>query len=380
MRAGRVTGTVGVVGGGQLARMMVQAAIPLGIDVVVLCDDPRAPAVAAGARHCLGRTDHLPDLLQLAGACDVVTLDHERTPAALLAALAEQGHRVAPGARAAGLGQDKVAARSALASIGVAIAPWALVEDREGIFAFGARHGWPLVIKTPSGGYDGRGVWTATSPLGVDQVLRQAAAPLLVEPRLDFSHELSVMVVRSWTGETATYAPFETVQHDGQCHEVMLPARVPAALADEARHLAITVAEAVELVGAMAVELFVLDGALILNELAVRPHNSAHLTIEACETSQFENHLRAVLGLPLGATDATAPAAAMVNIVGPGDGSDPFTDMERALRVRGAHVHRYGKTPRADRKLGHVTATGTTLDAARATARRAADAIAAAPS
>ena len=374
-----MTTTVGIIGGGQLARMTHQAAIALGVQVVALDEDPGAPAVVAGAAHLSGRPDRLDDLLALAARSDVVTVDHERTPAALLAALVERGHRVAPGPGAARLGQDKAAARTVLGARGVPVAPWALVGDPGAIARFGDGHGWPLVLKAPTGGYDGRGVWVADDLAAASAALARADGPLLVEPRLPFGHELAVVVVRSWSGEVHAYPPVETVQRDGQCHEVLLPAGVPVAVATQARQLAVRIAEAAELVGVMAVELFVVDDELLLNELAVRPHNSAHLTIEACATSQFENHLRAVLDLPLGATDPIVPAACMRNVLGAPDGSDPFVGLHRALAVPGVHVHRYGKDPRPRRKVGHVTATGADLAEARALAARAADALGPSP-
>lgn len=372
----RLTPTVGIVGGGQLARMLHQAAIGLGVRTVVLDPDPGAPAVLAGAGHVPGQPDQLDDLLALAEAADVVTLDHEQVPADLLDRLADRGHRVAPGAAAARLGRDKAEARLVLGAHGVDLAPWVLTDEIGAIDAFAERHDWPLVLKAPTGGYDGRGVQVAADRAAAVEALVEAGGrPLLVEPMLPFRHELAVMVARSWSGEAVAYPPVETVQRDGQCHEVLLPAPVPVRVATAARQLAVRIAEAVELVGVMAVELFVVDDRLLLNELAVRPHNSAHLTIEACTTSQFENHLRAVLDLPLGATDPVAPAAAMVNVLGLADGSDPFERLGQALAVPGAHVHRYGKEARPNRKIGHVTALGADLAAARTTAARAAIAL-----
>lgn len=381
MGGGGVTATVGVIGGGQLARMTQQAAISLGVRLVVLAEDASAPAIAAGADLVAGRPDVLADLEGLAARCDVVTVDHEQAPADLLAQLAQQGHRVAPGADAARLGQDKVAARAALGAAGIAVAPWTVTAEPDALARVADEHGWPLVLKAPRGGYDGRGVWVVHGPRAASQVLSiTGGSPLLVEPHLPFSHELAIMVVRSWSGEVVAYPPLETVQDDGQCREVLFPASVRPEVATRARQLAVRIAETVGLVGSMAVELFVVDDRLLLNELAVRPHNSAHLTIEACATSQFENHLRAVLDLPLGATDAIVPAACMVNVVGLPDGSDPFRQLDRALAVPGASVHRYGKGARPGRKVGHVTATGADLSAARETATRAGRALGQLPS
>ena len=367
--------TVGMIGGGQLARMTHQAAIDLGIDLYVLCPDGDAPAVQAGARHLTGSPDRLEDLLQLAQQCEVVTLDHEETRPELLEALAERGHRVAPASHAASLGRNKALARSQLEPHGIPTAPWVIATSTAEVTAFADRHGWPLYLKRPSGGYDGRGVWKAADPAAAAAAFAESGTELLVEPAIDFAHELSVIVVRSDHGETVAYPPFETVQRDGRCDEVFAPAGVPAEQGREARRLAVTIANAVGLVGTMAVELFATADGLLLNELAVRTHNSGHLTIEACATSQFENHLRAVLSLPLGATHLTVPAACMVNLVGGSNGSDPFREMGPALSVPGARIHTYRKTARPGRKVGHITATGPTVAAARTTARTAASAL-----
>jgi 5-(carboxyamino)imidazole ribonucleotide synthase len=368
--------TVGIIGGGQLARMTHQAAIALGIDVVVLCPEPDEPAVRAGARWCPGVPDDLEDLRRLAESVDVVTLEHEATPPELLDELVALGHRVAPGSKAARLGRDKAAARAALAPRGVPVAPWVVADDHATVEAFGRRHGWPLVLKAPSGGYDGRGVWMAPTPADARRILADVARPLLVEPHLAFRHELAVLVVRSGRGESVAYPPVETVQRRGTCAEVFVPASAPEIRNAQARRLAVTIAEQIDLVGTMAVELFETPDGLLLNELAVRPHNSAHLTIEACATSQFENHLRAVAGLPLGATDLVVPAAAMANVLGRPDGSDPFAQLARALSVPGARVHCYAKDARPSRKLGHITAVAPSVAEARATTARALGALA----
>jgi len=369
-----VSAAVGMVGGGQLARMTHQAAIDLGVELWVLCPDADAPAVRAGARHCPGSPERAEDLRRLAARCDVITLDHERTPIEHLEALVRGGHRVAPGPFAARLGQDKAHAREVLEPLGVPCAPWARTEHVDDVVAFGERHGWPLYLKRPAGGYDGRGVWRVEGPAEAAAVVAEVGQ-VLVEPDVAFTHELSVIVVRSATGEVVTYPTLETVQRDGCCEEVLAPAGVSAEQGEEARALAESIARSVELVGTMAVELFAAPDGLLLNELAVRPHNSGHLTIEACATSQFENHLRAVLGLPLGSTDLVVGAAAMINLTGSPDGSDPLRHLSHALSVPGARVHAYQKQARPGRKLGHVTATGSTRDEAHATVSAASQAL-----
>ncbi len=375
MASDRLRATVGMIGGGQLARMTHQAAIDLGIDLLVMCPDPDEPAVQAGARHIAGSPNRLGDLLALAEHCDVVTVDHEQTPPRLLEALIERGHRVAPGPHAAALGRDKAVARAQLEPLGVPTAPWTIVDSVAGVESFAARHGWPLYLKRPSGGYDGRGVWLVVDLDDASAALEAADSDLLAEPAINFTHELSVIVVRSPSGETVAYPPVETVQRDGRCDEVFVPAEVSEQHRRDARRLAVTIAKAIDLHGAMAVELFATADGLLLNELAVRTHNSGHLTIEACATSQFENHLRAILDLPLGATHLSVPAAAMVNLVGRPDGTDPLDDLGPALAVPGARIHHYRKASRPGRKIGHVTATAPDVATARATARTAADAL-----
>lgn len=367
--------TVGIVGGGQLAQMLHQAAISLDVATVVLAPGADAPAVRAGARHLIGRHDRMDDLLALARCCDVVTLDHEHVPTELLAELAASGHAVAPGPAVAAVGRDKALAREHLDHL-VPVAPWRRVgaAGPDGAVAevasFAGDHGWPVVLKATTGGYDGRGVTVVRSPGEARRALAaMAPAPLLVEAHVRCAHELAVLVVRSGRGEVATYPAVETVQRDGCCQEVLVPAPVDPELAARAERLARTVADQVGLVGVMAVELFATQhGELLLNELATRPHNSGHLTIEACATSQFENHLRAVLGLPLGSPELRVPAAAMANVVAGPDGRDPFERLAEALSVPGASVHRYGKAPRPGRKLGHITAVGPTPEAALAIA------------
>lgn len=375
MAGSAVIGTVGVIGGGQLARMTHQAAIDLGIELWVLCPSADEPAIRAGARHIAGSPDRYEDLLALAERCDAVTVEHELTPIEHVERLVREGHRVAPGAAAASLGRDKAEARAVLAPHGIPTAPWTMAGSPDELLAFGDQVGWPLVVKRPSGGYDGRGVWDLDGPEQAASAFEGVDGPLLAEARIAFTHELAVMVVRGDDGEIATYPPFETVQVDGQCHEVFAPASVSAEDEREARRLAVAIAHHVDLVGVMAVELFVTTDGLLLNELAVRPHNSGHLTIEACPTSQFENLLRAALGLPLGATDLDVAGAAMINVVGSADGTDPFDHLPAALAVPGAHVHSYQKTARPGRKIGHITATGPTVEEARATAAGAASAL-----
>ncbi len=240
------------------------------------------------------------------------------------------------------------------------------------VVAFGDEAGWPVVVKAASGGYDGRGVAIVDDIRSVEDAVQSLGGGLVLEELVPFDAELAVMVARNAAGEVACYPPVATIQRDAMCAEVVSPAPVPAWVRRAASELAESLATEFGLVGVMAVELFLVGSDLVINELATRPHNTAHHTIEAAETSQFEQHLRAVLGWPLGATRARARAAAMVNVVGAADGSDPRRHLARALGFPGAHVHLYGKDPQPGRKLGHVTALGATGGQAREVANRAA--------
>jgi 5-(carboxyamino)imidazole ribonucleotide synthase len=365
---------VAMVGAGQLARMTHQAAIALGVELRVLADSEADPAVTAGAAHLIGSPESLGDLQALAAEADVVTFDHEKIPPEHLSALEADGVLLAPSPAAKLFAQDKHAARRELSARGFPVPPFILAGTRDETERFGDEHGWPLIGKVVRGAYDGRGVFELSD---LDAAVRalDEVGPFLLEPRLELRRELAVLVARSVTGEVAAYPAVETVQRDAMCREVLAPADVGHGLAEEARRLALDIATGIAATGIVAIELFETQAGLLVNELALRPHNSGHYTIEGCVTSQFEQHLRAVLGWPLGATDAVAPAVAMVNVVGPDDGSDPAARIEGALSVPGAHVHLYGKQSRPGRKLGHVTVCGDDLESARAAARRAAAAL-----
>jgi 5-(carboxyamino)imidazole ribonucleotide synthase len=367
---------IGFVGAGQLARMAQQAAVPLGVELRLLADTPEDSAAQVVPGVLLGDYRELDGLRRLAETVDVVTFDHELSDPAHLAALAEEGFTLRPGAFAKRHAQDKRHQRERFADLGLPVPPFAAVRSADEISAFADDHGWPLVLKAPRGGYDGRGVWVVADAEAARQVLGAAAGrELLVEPLLDLDREVAVMVARRPGGEAVAWPATETVQIDGILRESLTPARVDDDLAEEARLLALRIAEEIDLVGVLAVELFVVDGALLVNELACRPHNSGHWTIEGATTSQFANHLRAVLDWPLGATTPLAPAVVTVNVLGRDDGFDPADGMAEALAVPGVGVHLYGKGPRAGRKLGHVTALGDDLDDARDRARRAAAAL-----
>ena len=342
--------TIGIVGGGQLARMMLAPAARLALPVTLLCD-PEDAATEFCRSVIPGRPD-ADGLTRLAEACDVLTVEHELVDLDAMASLEAAGHVVRPSSDALAVAVDKARQRDLLHARGVPMAPWIVTADAGEIAGFAEEHGWPLVLKPPRGGYDGRGVFIVEGPAAVDEVLAEVGGDVLVEPRLDIDIELGVLVARRPGGETAVYPPVETRQIDGMCREVLLPAPVSGDVVDEAVAVAQRVADTVRAVGVLAVELFVVDGHVLLNEIAARPHNTGHPTIEGVTTSQFENHLRAVADLPLGDTTIRSPAA-MVNVVGEDD--DPRDHLAAALAHTDAAIHLYGKAYRPGRKLGHVT-------------------------
>ena len=365
---------VGIMGGGQLARMMVQAAIgpDIGIEVLAAPGDTAAPAVVPAV---MWGEPQLEALRELARDVDVITFDHEGVDPTLVASLVAEGLTVWPGATTLACAVDKLVQRRTLQAAGLPVPVFAEVHDADGVEGFAAEHGWPVALKTPTGGYDGRGVWLATDLDGAAEPLALGRA-LLIEEGLDLSAELAVVLARRPGGETVVYPLLETVQRDGICQQVRVPAGVDPELAEQARDVARALAEAVEAVGILAVELFLTtDGRLLVNEIAARPHNSGHLSIEACETSQFENHLRAVLDLPLGPTELRRPAAVMANILAADETTDPHRRLADALEVGPVHVHLYGKAPRRGRKIGHVTALADTVPVAADLAVRAASVL-----
>jgi 5-(carboxyamino)imidazole ribonucleotide synthase len=360
---------VGMVGGGQLARMTHQAAIALGqsLRVLTISPDDGAALVAADVR--IGHHTDLDALRAFAKGCDVVTFDHEHVPGQHIRTLAGEGVTLLPGADALRYAQDKRAMRSRLSELGVPVPRWRTVESAADIRSFADIAGWPVVVKATTGGYDGRGVWI----VGPDDPIPEVE--LIVEEKVAMRRELAAVVARSPFGQTAAYPVVETVQRDGICAEVLAPAPgLPADLAVAAERLAIELATALDVVGVLAVELFETDDGLLVNELAMRPHNSAHWTIEGARTSQFEQHVRAVLDYPLGDTSPVARSVVMANVLGgPGGGMSIDERLHHLFAdLPAAKVHLYGKQIRPGRKIGHVTVLGDDMDDVRAQASRAA--------
>lgn len=374
--------TLAVIGGGQLARMMAQAAVGLGVPIRLLAEGPDVAAAQVVPRTVVGDYRDLDTLRAVAQGCAAVTFDHEHVPTEHLRALAREGHPCHPGPDALVHAQDKGVMRARLDELDVPSPRHRLVASPADVGDFAASvDGFPVVLKTTRGGYDGKGVWVAHSEPACVAAFEAAAAAgvgILAEERVDFRRELAALVARSPSGQVAAYPVVESVQVDGICSEVTAPAPdLDPSLAVAAQRIAMQVAAALEVTGILAVELFeTRDGRVLVNELAMRPHNTGHWSMDGAVTSQFENHLRAVLDLPLGAPDPRARWTVMVNILG-GDHGELSQDLYAGYphvfaRDPRLKVHLYGKSVVPGRKVGHVTAYGEDLADVRARARHAA--------
>ena len=364
---------VGVIGGGQLARMMIPPAVALGVELRVLAEaDGMSAALAATA---VGDYHDAATVLAFAADVDVITFDHEHVPQQVLDALVASGVAVHPGPHALAVAQDKTVMRERLTAIGAPVPDWARVTDAVELGAFLSDHGGVAVVKTPRGGYDGKGVRVVRDASAADDWFAAAGEEgLLAEEFVPFRRELAQLVARRPSGQLAAWPLVETVQRDGVCAEVFAPAPSAGRLVGEARALAEHIATSLEVTGVLAVELFETDdGRLLVNELAMRPHNTGHWSIDGAVTSQFEQHLRAVLDLPLGDPSPIAPVSVMVNILGGPDGELMPDRYPAAMSDRPeVKLHSYGKASRPGRKVGHVTAIGDELDDVVARARAAA--------
>lgn len=379
MRVSDLAPTLAVIGGGQLARMMAQPAIALGLPLRLLAEAEGVSAAQVIPDHVVGDYTDLDTLVKVTDGCAVVTFDHEHVPTQHLRALAASGVAVRPGPDALVHAQDKRVMRHRLDELGVPCPRHADVETPADVEAFG----FPCVLKTTRGGYDGKGVWfVATADDAVEplRVAAEAGVGLLAEERVDFVRELSALVARSPSGQAAAYPVVESTQVDGICREVVAPAPdLAPELAGQAQEIGLRVAGALDVTGILAVELFeTSDGRVLVNELAMRPHNTGHWTQDGAVTSQFENHLRAVMDLPLGSPAPRARWTVMVNILGgPDDPDHPvgrlYDGFPHALaRDPQLRVHLYGKELRPGRKVGHVNAYGDDLDDCLERARHAA--------
>jgi len=344
--------TVGIIGAGQLARMTVAPATALGINLLLFAQD-KDDSAAQIAPHVVGDFRDLSQLLEFSKKCDLVTFEHELVPLSVIKGLEAAGVKVFPTSHSFQYSQDKAAMRDKLSSY--PSPKWRVIDDANEAFDF------PIIAKRISGGYDGRGVWRVENVDDLDELLSEHTQ-LLIEELIEFDSEIAVMVARSQHGQATSWAPTQTVQSDGICTLTISPAPViSSTIAEQAQHLALTIADEISLIGVMAVEMFVKGDQLYINELAMRPHNSGHWTIEGSRTSQFEQHLRAILDLPLGDPTMTAPFAVMGNILG-GDKSDMYRPyLHLMARNPNLKFHQYKKEVRKGRKIGHVTVIGENL-------------------
>lgn len=355
---------VGVIGGGQLARMMVPPAINLGLEIRVLAENESSPAgIVATA---VGDYTDVEAVFAFAQGCDVITFDHEHVPQPVLMELIRRGVNLQPQPHALLFAQDKLLMRARLTELGIPVPGWARAESAADVDAFLLEYGGRAVAKTARGGYDGKGVRVITSSADVGEWLNLLAPgeALLLEELVEFRRELAQLVARRPSGELALWPVVETIQQGGVCSEVIAPApRSAGRVADVAAQIAADIAEGLNVTGVMAVELFeTTDDRILVNELAMRPHNSGHWSIDGSTTSQFEQHLRAVLDVPLGATGMTEPFSVMVNILGgPAVGGLPSRYAKAMALHPTAKIHSYGKESRPGRKVGHVTACGDDL-------------------
>ncbi|RJQ83227.1 5-(carboxyamino)imidazole ribonucleotide synthase [Amycolatopsis panacis] len=360
---------VGMVGGGQLARMTHQAAISLGQSLKVLAADEADAASLVAGDVVIGHHTDLDALMAFARQVDVVTFDHEHVPGEHLLSLATEGFVVRPAPSALGFAQNKLVMREMMAGLGVPGPAFAEVSEVDHALAFGAEHGFPVVLKAARGGYDGRGVWMLDTARQVRETVPEllaAGTELLVEEKVTMRRELSALVARSPFGQGAAYPVVETVQTGGINTEVLAPAPgLPESRVHEAQDLALRIAATLDVTGLLAVELFETETGLLVNELAMRPHNSGHWTMDGSRTSQFEQHLRGVLDYPLGRTDLIAPACVMANVLG-AEVSPEMGPDERVhhlfARFPEVKIHLYGKQERPGRKLGHVNFVGERMD------------------
>ncbi len=370
------TPRVGVIGGGQLARMMTPPAINLGLEIKVLAEADGSSAQLASTM--VGDYTQLEVVREFANTVDVITFDHEHVPLAVLEALESAGVNVQPPSKALAFAQNKLQMRKKLGELNLPMPAWAEIQTAEALEDFITQNGGVAILKTPIGGYDGKGVRVVRSAADAADWLQNLSlygGSLLAEEKVDFVRELAQLSARRPSGEFQAWPLVETIQENGVCSVVMAPApSVSKATLQQTAEIAKTIASSLGVTGVLAVEMFeARDGRVLINELAMRPHNSGHFSIEGSVTSQFEQHIRAVLDMPLGSTAARAEHAVMVNLLGVDDKNDFVHVLDRALEAHpDAKIHTYGKTARAGRKMGHVTVVSDSAEHALAEARGAA--------
>ena len=367
--------TIGIIGGGQLGRMLTLAALPMGFKVIVLDPVEDSPAAQAGAMQIIKPYDDEAALTKLARQADYITTEFEEgLDVGVLTKLSASGAQINPHPKTVALILDKFEQKKYLSKNGVAMGPYAPIDRVEEAYKLLKQYGGKMLIKTRRGGYDGYGNRVVQSRADIDRALKAfQGKSVYAEAFVPFEKELAVMVVRGMNGDIKTYPVVETIQKNNICHEVLVPANISSVTRRQAQAMATKVAGLFAGAGAFGIEMFITkDGQVWLNEIAPRVHNSGHYTIEAVRTSQFEQHIRAITGLPLGDTRLVVPAAVMINILGERDGPAEVSGLDKALAIPHTNVHIYGKSAtRPGRKMGHITATGKTLKQAQDRARKA---------
>ncbi len=371
---------IGIIGGGQLAKMTAISAIKYGCDIVILEKAPKSPAENLAVEIIYGDWDDPENLLELANKVDVVTLENEFVDANSLKVLEDNGHSLYPSSTTIDLVQDKLNQKKTLEDAGIPVVVFTAIESHVEISHHAKKLGWPIILKARRNAYDGKGNSTLHSEDDIASAwakLNGKNKKLYIECFCNFKSELAVMITRDINGKIITYPVVESIQKNHICHIIRAPASIDNKIIKKATDLAIKAVEAIDGIGTIGVEMFCTkDNEIIVNEMAPRVHNSGHYTIEACETSQFENHVRTILGLPLGSSRMIAPAAVMINMLGNKEGNGFPSGIEKALAINGAHVHVYGKTTtNIGRKMGHVTALGSSIAEAESVAIKAASSI-----
>ncbi|HVS58501.1 MAG TPA: 5-(carboxyamino)imidazole ribonucleotide synthase [Candidatus Saccharimonadales bacterium] len=360
--------TIGIIGGGQLGRMLTLAALPLGFNVVVVDPTPHSPAAQVGAEQIVADLYDQAALQELAKRANHITIEIEHLDADALDTLASQGVHINPAPATIRLIQDKFAQKRFLHQAGVPVAPFGGISTRQSAEAALKTFGGRMLIKTRHGAYDGRGNMVVRSSADIDAALKAfKGRKLYAEAYVPFVKELAVMVARGLDGSVALYPVVETIHERNICLEVIAPAQVDEKVRKQAEQVALRVASLLKGAGMFGIEMFLTkDDRILVNEIAPRVHNSGHYSIEANRTSQFEQHIRAVSGLPLGSTELVVPVAVMINILGERDGPTELKGLADVLAMPFTSVHIYGKSPtKVDRKMGHITVTGKTPDEVR---------------
>ncbi|MCA9327591.1 5-(carboxyamino)imidazole ribonucleotide synthase [Candidatus Saccharibacteria bacterium] len=372
------TPTIGIVGGGQLGRMLTEAALPLGINVGVVDPGVNCPAHQAGAKEITANLYDEAALRQLAKNSDYITVEIEHLDTHVLETLENEGAIINPRPATIRLIQDKYAQKVFLQEHGIPVAPFVEITDEKAALVALKDFGGSMIIKAKHGAYDGRGNMVVSSPAEVKKAFKAFAdRELYAEKLVPFERELAVMVAKDMRGNVVSYPAVQTIHARNICEEVLAPAPVDESIREKAGELARSVVELLEGAGMFGVEMFLTkDGEVLVNEIAPRVHNSGHHTMEFSRTSQFEQHVRAITGLPLGSVESVVPAAVMINILGERDGPTRVTGLADVLAIPDTSVHIYGKSPtKVDRKMGHITATGKTLEEAQKRARKARKAL-----